>query len=202
MNSELSTCPGFSEDKDVGRAITWRAPLLAAVTAAMALSTGVSASASELATDSTPLAAEQHKPDHGAGVDTRWGDDTTKQSVKALESGVWKPTKDLGSLYSIAGRVGAHDAWRQGVTGKGVTVAVIDTGIATVEGARRCRKVTTGRTSPSRARPSGTRYLDGYGHGTHMAGIIAGDDDQLKVDMKQADRRRFAGVAPEPACST
>jgi serine protease AprX len=197
MNSELSTCPGFSEDKDVGRAITWRAPLLAAVTAAMALSTGVSASASELATDSTPLAAEQHKPDHGAGVDTRWGDDTTKQSVKALESGVWKPTKDLGSLYSIAGRVGAHDAWRQGVTGKGVTVAVIDTGIAPVEGLNGRGKVTNGPDLSFEGQASGTRYTDGYGHGTHMAGIIAGADDHLSVDRERADRRRFAGVAPE-----
>ena len=42
---------------------------------------------------------------------------------------------------------------------------------------------------------AGTRYVDGYGHGTHMAGIIAGRDE--KFEAKKPDPAEFAGVAPD-----
>jgi serine protease AprX len=195
MMIELFSTDGMTEDEGVGRAITWRAPLLVGVTVAMALGTGVPASASDAGSYGSPSSARQNMPDHGAGVDTRWGDDDTKQSRSALELGVWKPTNDLGSLYSLTGSIGAQQAWRQGVTGDGVTVAVIDTGIATVEGLDGADKVTHGPDLSFEGQATGTRYLDGYGHGTHMAGIIAGEDDHL-TQLKRADRRRFAGVAP------
>jgi serine protease AprX len=41
----------------------------------------------------------------------------------------------------------------------------------------------------------GTRYVDGYGHGTHLAGIIAGHDKSLKVG--KPDPKSFAGIAPD-----
>nr|CAA9318762.1 MAG: hypothetical protein AVDCRST_MAG46-692 [uncultured Nocardioidaceae bacterium] len=180
----------------VGRAITWRGPVLAGVTMALALGTSAPASAFDGGGQGAPLSARDDKHDHGAGVDTAWGDDDTQQSLRAVELGVWKPTDDLGSLYSITGSIGAHRAWGEGVTGDGVTVAVIDTGIAAVEGLDAADKVTNGPDLSFEGQASGTRYVDGYGHGTHMAGIIAGKDDHLKL-QKNADRRRFAGVAPD-----
>src|SRR5207302_8560842 len=40
------------------------------------------------------------------------------------------------------------------------------------------------------------RYLDTYGHGTHMAGIIAGRDDAVAT-VSSSDSADFMGIAPE-----
>ena len=37
----------------------------------------------------------------------------------------------------------------------------------------------------------GTRYVDGFGHGTHMAGLIAGEDDGF--DASGPDRHAVRG---------
>ena len=38
----------------------------------------------------------------------------------------------LGSMYHVVDQIGARDLWAQGITGAGVNVAVIDTGVAPV----------------------------------------------------------------------
>ncbi len=38
-----------------------------------------------------------------------------------------------GSMYHVVDQIGARELWQQGITGAGVNVAVIDTGIAEVE---------------------------------------------------------------------
>ena len=132
----------------------------------------------------------------GGLVESEWGDDDTKQGKQAARGpGSWDASKDLGSLYSLTKRSGAQDAWLRGATGKDVTVAVIDTGIVGVPGLDDEDKVIDGPDLSFESQSVTTRYLDGFGHGTHLAGIIAGQDEGFDPKKPQSDQ--FAGVAPE-----
>ncbi|HEU4398778.1 MAG TPA: S8 family peptidase [Actinomycetota bacterium] len=87
--------------------------------------------------------------------------------------------------------VRADDAWRNGVTGQGVTVAVVDTGIAQVPDlAGRVVQVTQGLGPPKPCKNlSGELNCDdAYGHGTFVAGAIAGNG--------ASSGGRWKGVAP------
>ncbi len=63
-----------------------------------------------------------------------------------------------------------------GFTGEGIDVALIDTGIAPVEGLDGKGKVLYGPDFSNEGSVQNLATLDTYGHGTHMAGIIAGND--------------------------
>jgi serine protease AprX len=127
-------------------------------------------------------------------IGSDWGDDDTGQGRRASQDGTWDASVDLGSMYNLTRYVGAHRAWSQGVTGQGVTVALIDTGVAPVAGLDAPDKVLDGPDLSFESQSPGTRYRDGYGHGTHMAGIIAGAD--AGFDPKHPVAGKFAGVAP------
>jgi serine protease AprX len=100
---------------------------------------------------------------------------------------------DASPLRSVYPRsVYAPAAWTA-ATGAGVGVAVIDTGIdgrlpdfAAADG--RSRVVASVVTNPD-----ATTALDGYGHGTHVAGIIAGDGNRRTDDAAG----EYVGIAPE-----
>ena len=91
----------------------------------------------------------------------------------------------------------AHNLWNQS-TGRDVGVAVIDTGIA--GGLKDFRESATDPTSRVVAsavvNPEATSASDGYGHGTHVAGIIAGDSGyrDRKTDKLWG---QYAGAAPD-----
>lgn len=128
-------------------------------------------------------------------VSSLWGDVTAEQAQSALdENGRWSAQRDPGSMYSLTARKGIQTAWASGITGEGITVAVIDTGVAPVPGLDGAGKVVNGPDLSFDNQSSGARYVDGFGHGTHMAGIIAGRDRSWSPT--RPDPGVFAGVAP------
>lgn len=177
---------------------------LVAVVATAAL---LGAATDTSAPDATGDAPSAHRaigsnvPASSVFADGDWGDDTTDEGEDAASSGVWRADRDQGSLHWITKQYGAQQAWTEEdpygrkVTGRGVTVAVIDTGIAPVAGLSTSGKVVNGPDLSFESQTENTRYLDGYGHGTHMAGIIAGRDKYLGDDGLN-DYRKFVGVAP------
>jgi len=102
---------------------------------------------------------------------------------------------DKGSLYNIAGVVGALDAYRMGFTGKGVGVALIDTGVTRVPGLD-TGNVVNGPDLSFDSQDPATAHVDGFGHGTHLASIIAGRT-AVGTPASYTDPTRFTGVAPD-----
>ncbi len=112
-----------------------------------------------------------------------------------LRNGVNGDTDPEGPLTTAGELVGAPSYWEEGITGRGVDVALIDTGVAPVEGLAAPGQVVNGPDLSFDSQATNHRHLDGHGHGTHMAGIIAGrddDDDALEDD----DSDGGIGVAP------
>lgn len=115
---------------------------------------------------------------------------TISLDAKVRMLGAPDPSK-VKSVYPDA--VNADKMWQSGYSGNGVTVAVIDTGIANVPDlAGRVIRVTTdplGLTSAPCANFSGeSNCNDSYGHGTFIAGIIAGSG--------AASGGQYPGMAP------
>jgi serine protease AprX len=100
---------------------------------------------------------------------------------------LWRLRQPL--LYSVR----ATDAWQRAATGNGVGVAVIDSGIAgdlpDFVTAGRSRVIASAVTNPC-----ATDANDQFGHGTHVAGLIAGNS--LNSPVKRNLAGRYMGVAP------
>ena len=110
-----------------------------------------------------------------------------------------EPGLDPGNTSSLAGiaRVtGANDAWNAGWTGKGVDVALIDSGVAPVPGMT-SGNVVNGPDLSFESQSAALRYLDTFGHGTHMASIIAGRDVAATGGQYASDSTTFEGIAPD-----
>ncbi|MGD2061639.1 MAG: S8 family serine peptidase [Acidimicrobiia bacterium] len=99
-----------------------------------------------------------------------------------------------GSLYQITRTTKAVNAWGKGYTGSGVDVALIDTGVAPLPALPRSRLVDGPDLSFESQNPD-LEHLDTNGHGTHMAGIIAGLDIDLDL-TSPGDSTSFIGMAP------
>ncbi|HEY2430561.1 MAG TPA: S8 family serine peptidase, partial [Acidimicrobiales bacterium] len=100
------------------------------------------------------------------------------------DAGVTSPPT---TMAQVADAIGATGLRSRGVTGAGIGVALIDTGVVPVEGLTGPGKIVNGPDLSFESQQPTTAYLDSYGHGTHMAGIIAGDDGA---------GGSFEGVAP------
>jgi serine protease AprX len=91
------------------------------------------------------------------------------------------------SLAQVRTAIGADAMWRRGYTGQGVGVALVDTGVVPVDGLT-SGNVVNGPDLSFEGQSPDYRYLDTFGHGTHMAGIIAG---------RSTSPDGFQGVAPD-----
>lgn len=77
------------------------------------------------------------------------------------------------------------------LTGAGIGVALIDSGVAPVTGLNQPGKVINGPDLSFESQTPGLADIDTYGHGTHMAGIIAGSDPATSTGTPG-----FQGIAP------
>ncbi len=98
-------------------------------------------------------------------------------------------------MYNVVDQIRARELWDAGITGEGVHVAVIDTGVAPVAGLSGSDKVVAMVDLSFEADVPEAVFLDTNGHGTHMAGIIAGHTPG--VDPTDAGAGDFFGVAPD-----
>jgi serine protease AprX len=76
----------------------------------------------------------------------------------------------------------------KGFIGQGIDVALIDSGVSPVVGLDQPGKVLYGPDLSNEGGLANLANLDTYGHGTHMAGIIAGNDGAQVVGMAPASR--------------
>jgi subtilisin family serine protease len=90
------------------------------------------------------------------------------RAVVSTVEKVWLDGRVEATLDHSVPQIGAPIAWRQGLDGDGVTVAVLDTGIDDDHPDLRDQVVAAQNFSES------DDYRDRVGHGTHVAATIAG----------------------------
>jgi subtilisin family serine protease len=121
----------------------------------------------------------------------------TRDTRIQLTSSGYDQAADPNSLYNIAQEeTGAAEFWNDGYTGQGVGVALIDSGVVPVNGLTTPGKIVNGPDLSFESQAPNLRYLDTFGHGTHMAGIIAGRDAEAPSVVQKGDKQ-FLGIAPD-----
>ena len=132
----------------------------------------------------------------------KWGDPTADTASKDAY-GKNAAEKDPGSLYTVGRAIGVrgmwakHDGAGRNVTGQGVGVALIDSGVTRVRGLDGPIKVTYGPDLSVEGNGVLTNE-DTFGHGTFMAGIIAGRGaTNPSSDLPTAPASIQLGVAPD-----
>src|SRR3954453_2857676 len=179
--------------------VVWKSPARVALLAVLGI-VGTSAAVAPAA-----HAAEPKPPKQAVVAGTVWGG--KKADRVALDLYDRNDAKqDPGSLFTITNAIGAREVWGdkdaagRGVTGQGVMVAVLDSGVAAVPGLEAPGKVVRGPDLSLEANSDTVLGDDTYGHGTHMAGIIAGRDavptDPKTGALKADDASKQLGVAP------
>ncbi|MBW5250234.1 S8 family serine peptidase [Streptomyces sp. P01-B04] len=130
----------------------------------------------------------------------------TPVSTEVLEKAVERSTADARSpdgapsgreIVTVTELTGVPQAHRKGFTGKGVTVGIIDSGIAYDHpalggGGFPNAKVLGGYDfADEDADPYDTRNTAAAGHGTHVAGIVAGSDTHIEGVAPDATLRAY-----------
>ena len=109
----------------------------------------------------------------GSLLDTGW------------QAGGWQGANGTTGGLSMTDVAKAIGAYGDGLDGTGVGVALIDTGVSQIPGLPSAH-VVNGPDLSFESQGATVRYRDTYGHGTHMAGIIIGNDSATG----------FKGLAP------
>ncbi|WP_151480296.1 S8 family serine peptidase [Streptomyces albicerus] len=95
----------------------------------------------------------------------------TAKAARQLEGGLdklWLDAKVKASLDVSVPQIGAPEVWQAGYDGKGVKVAVLDTGVDAGH------PDLAGKIGESKTFVPDQAVQDGHGHGTHVASTIAG----------------------------
>lgn len=135
--------------------------------------------------------------------DGLWGDQAA-DATSTTSNGTYSAAQDPGSLYTIENAIGARQVWakqdssHRQITGQGVGVALLDSGVAGVPGLDGANKLTYGPDLSI----EGNGVLadqDTFGHGTHLAGIIAAHDPATLTasSISSLDPNTQLGVAPD-----
>ncbi len=109
----------------------------------------------------------------------------------------YDPVGDVNSMANTTAYLGAGAWWNAGYTGRGIDVAVIDTGVSPVPGLDGADKVINGPDLSFESQNPEQTYLDTNGHGTFMAGLIAGRDSTLSAPFASAPAAAYRGIAPD-----
>ncbi len=124
-----------------------------------------------------------------------WLDDSpaveavTPNTPLQLQGENYNPGADIGSMQQTDKVIGATRYWQAGFTGRGVDVAIIDSGVSPVDGLEKTGKVVRGPDLSFESQAPNLRYLDTFGHGTFMAGLIAASNGG-------GEGQDYDGVAP------
>ncbi|MGW4967967.1 S8 family serine peptidase [Nonomuraea sp. NPDC004186] len=108
-----------------------------------------------------------------------WHDLTRARTLTAGRTKLWLDGRKEFTLDESVKQIGAPRAWEQGFTGKGVTVAVLDSGYDPDHPDLK------GAVAQERNFTTDPDIRDENGHGTHVASIVASRDE------------KYRGVAPE-----
>lgn len=185
--------------------VRWERSLVPALTLGLLLALPAPPGAGSSTTGAAPAgraAPASGPPASAAWSGGKWGDAST-DGVSKDAYGRNKAEKDPGSLFTIGKAIGARGLWakkdRSGrpLTGQGVGVALLDSGISPVPGLDAPGKVTYGPDLSI----EGNGVLaqqDTFGHGTFMAGIIAGRAaSNPSADLSSAPGDVQLGIAPD-----
>ncbi|MFD6190194.1 S8 family serine peptidase [Streptomyces sp. NPDC060275] len=121
----------------------------------------------------TPRGAERTRslPSvRGAAVEADKGREFWREFTRggAGVDGVWLDGRVTADMAESNAQIGTPEAWEAGLTGKGVTVAVLDSGVDAGH------PDLEGRIAQSKSFIPGEEVADRHGHGTHVTSTVGG----------------------------
>jgi len=122
--------------------------------------------------------------------------EVSADAVSSVEGSTYDPWTDAGGTVGLSSDIGYNAYWNQGIAGKGIGVALIDSGVAPVPALSGTGKIFYGPDFTPTGYFSQVRGLDTFGHGTFMAGLIAGRDPGATAPY-YANSGYFLGAAPD-----